>query len=123
LLPVPMRPSGTKDGDSAAQPRKVPDEHYATWQPVDPVGVPRSDYDWPDRGDGHYGDQWAEEPMMDWITLTEDQGCIPDAERQRFIEQIEYASRVVAKWPAWKRNILRTSETPTMTKPRPPVVN
>lgn len=37
-------------------------------------------------------------------------------------EQIEFASRVVEQWPAWKRNILMHSSEPTNSSARQPVI-
>lgn len=44
-------------------------------------------------------------------------------EQRRFIEHLEYAAKVVATWPAWKRNILGYSSQPTRKEPRQPVDN
>lgn len=38
-----------------------------------------------------------------------------------FAEQLEIASRIVATWPAWKRNILVNMDKPTVDVPRTPI--
>lgn len=39
-----------------------------------------------------------------------------------FQEHLDDASRIVASWPAWKRNILATSSSPTMSHKREPII-
>ncbi|QDU98477.1 hypothetical protein [Lignipirellula cremea] len=38
-------------------------------------------------------------------------------------KQIEYATKVVETWPAWKQNILAHSSSPAISQPREPVDN
>jgi len=43
--------------------------------------------------------------------------------QKEITQQISFASQAVAKWPAWKRNILSHSSKPTNSVARPPVSN
>lgn len=43
-------------------------------------------------------------------------------DRQRFLNHLEWASRIVKTWPAWKRNILKNSSKSTLSTPRKPVL-
>lgn len=43
--------------------------------------------------------------------------------RREIREQIAFASQVVGRWPAWKRNILLHSSQPTNSTTRTPVNN
>jgi hypothetical protein len=44
-------------------------------------------------------------------------------DNSKFKKQLERASAIVDKWPAWKRNILNNSSCPTVAVPREPVIN
>jgi hypothetical protein len=39
---------------------------------------------------------------------------------RQFIEHLEWASSIVSRWPAWKRNILQHSYEPTNSVRREP---
>lgn len=47
--------------------------------------------------------------------------CCPANERQHFIEHLEWASRVVASWPEWKRCAASLWNSPTKSTARRPV--
>lgn len=49
--------------------------------------------------------------------------AVEQGERKRFRRFLEGSAARVAKWPAWKRNILKHSSEPTMSVPRKPVVH
>ncbi len=41
----------------------------------------------------------------------------------QFRKHLEDASRLVASWPEWKRNVLGLSSSPTVSEPRPVVMS
>lgn len=47
--------------------------------------------------------------------------AVQDGEKKRFRRFCEESAVRVAKWPAWKRNLLNNS--PTMSVPRKPIVH